>query len=230
MSIYTDFSILIVLATVFAYINERFLKLPPAIGLMAIALIFSFVLIAFGLINPHSLKNFQGFLTSFDFSELLLGSMLSFMLFAGSLHINLGDLKQQRLPVIIFSTISVIISTFIIGSVFFYLLPLFGHPVKFIYCLLFGSLISPTDPIAVLGILKEAGIPKSLETKIAGESLFNDGVAVVVFLTILHVAEQPDQLRVTGVALLFLREALGGLVLGLVLGRSGLALMRNRQL
>ena len=227
MELYTAFSLLIVLAASFAYLNDRFLKLPAAIGLMALALITSFILIVTGLAYPPMLANFQGFLKSFDFSELLLGSMLSFMLFAGSLHININDLKQQRLPVIIFSTFSVVISTFIIGIIFYYLLPFFGMKVPFIYCLLFGSLISPTDPIAVLGILKEAGIPKSLETKIAGESLFNDGVAVVVFLTILHVAEQPDQLHFSDVALLFCREAIGGLVLGLILGRLGLALMRS---
>lgn len=227
MSIYTAFSLLIVLAASFAYLNERFFKLPPAIGLMALALIASFNLVIAGIVYPPLLSSFKAFINLFDFSELLLGSMLSFMLFAGSLHININDLKQQRLPVIIFSTFSVVISTFIIGVVFYYLLPVFGIQVPFIYCLLFGSLISPTDPIAVLGILKEAGIPKSLETKIAGESLFNDGVAVVVFLTILHVAEQPGELKMADVALLFCREAIGGLVLGLILGRVGLALMRS---
>ena len=227
MSLYTDFSILIVLAAGFAFLNERFFKLPSAIGVMMLALITSILLVVTGIVYPAALEQFQGFMASFDFSELLLGSMLSFMLFAGSLHINIDELKQQRLSVLLFSTISVVISTFIIGTVFYYLLPLFGIEVNYIYCLLFGSLISPTDPIAVLGILKSAGIPKSLEVKIAGESLFNDGVAVVVFLTILHVAEQPGQLQVSDVAMLFCREAVGGLVLGLLLGKGGLMLMRS---
>jgi len=227
MGIYTAFSILIVLAALFAYLNDRFLKLPAAIGLMALAIVTSLILILVGLAYPPMIIGVKAFISSFDFSELLLGSMLSFMLFAGSLHINLNDLRQQRLPIIAFSTLSVIISTFIIGTVFYYLLPLFGIAAPFIYCLLFGSLISPTDPIAVLGILKEAGIQKSLETKIAGESLFNDGVAVVVFLTILHVAEQPGKLQVSDVALLFCREAFGGLVLGLILGKGGLSIMRT---
>ena len=227
MGLYTAFSLLIVLAAFFAYLNDRFLKMPSAIGLMALAIITSFILIVAGLAYPPMLTGFKEFIFSFDFSELLLGSMLSFMLFAGSLHININDLKQQRLPVLLFSTLSVVISTFIIGVVFYYLLPLFGINASFIYCLLFGSLISPTDPIAVLGILKEAGIHRSLETKIAGESLFNDGVAVVVFLTILHVAEQPGELHFSNVALLFCREAIGGLILGLILGRLGLALMRS---
>ena len=227
MGIYTAFSVLIVLAALFAYLNDRFLKLPAAIGLMALAIVTSLLLILVGLAYPPMIIGVKDFISSFDFSELLLGSMLSFMLFAGSLHINLNDLRQQRLSIIAFSTLSVIISTFIIGTVFYYLLPLFGIAAPFIYCLLFGSLISPTDPIAVLGILKEAGIQKSLETKIAGESLFNDGVAVVVFLTILHVAEQPGNLQVSDVALLFCREAFGGLILGLLLGKGGLGIMRS---
>ncbi len=227
MSLYTDFSILLVLAACFAYLNERFFKLPAVIGLMMIALVTSILLIIVGIAYPPALEAFRGFMSAFDFSELLLGSMLSFMLFAGSLHINIDDLKQQRLSVILFSTFSVVISTFLIGTVFYYLLPVFGIDVQYIYCLLFGSLISPTDPIAVLGILKEAKISKSLETKIAGESLFNDGVAVVVFLTILHVAEQPGQLHVSDVAVLFCKEAFGGLLLGIILGKFGLAIMRS---
>ena len=124
-----------------------------------------------------------------NFSELLLEGMLSFMLFAGAIHIKFKDLNNEKLSILLFSTISVLISTFIIGFASYYLLTFMGINVKLIHAMLFGALISPTDPIAVLSILKSAGVSKSLETKIAGESLFNDGVAVVVFITILKLAQ-----------------------------------------
>lgn len=149
------------------------------------------------------------------------------MLFAGAIHINIEDLKKEKLPVIMFSTFSVVISTFLVGSITFYLLPLFGLSVPFIHCLLFGSLISPTDPIAVLGILKDAKVPKSLETKIGGESLFNDGVAVVIFITIWEAARSPELPGFEEIASLFLREAVGGMILGFIVGFIGYRLMRS---
>ena len=136
-------------------------------------------------------------------------------------------LKQERLSVIIFSTFSVVISTFIIGTSIYYLLGMLDVQTNYIYCLLFGALISPTDPISVLGILKEAKISKSLEMKLAGESLFNDGVAVVVFLTILHIAEQPNNFVFKDVAILFIQEALGGIIFGISIGYLGYVLMRS---
>jgi CPA1 family monovalent cation:H+ antiporter len=157
-----------------------------------------------------------------------MGSMLSFMLFAGAIHIRLDELREQRLAVLLFSTLSVLLSTFIIGIAVYYLLPVFHIHAPFIYCLLFGSLISPTDPIAVMGIFKEVKIPKSLEMKIAGESLFNDGVAVVIFLTIFEVAHQPESsVSFVQVAGLFLREAVGGIALGIAIGYLGLLLMKS---
>ena len=227
MTLYTTFSILIVLSALFAYINHRYIKLPSAIGLMLIALIASLALVTIGGFFPNILKDISAIIRNFDFSELLMGSMLSFMLFAGAIHIKIEELKKEKLAVIIFSTFSVVLSTFIIGAVMYWLLGLFSMQVNFIYCLLFGSLISPTDPIAVLGILKEANIPKSLEMKIAGESLFNDGVAVVVFLTILQVAEHPAEFEWGNVAVLFIREAFGGIILGLLVGYIGFRLMRS---
>src|SRR5690606_37397778 len=124
--------------------------------------------------------------------EVLMGAMLNFLLFAGAIHVNFADLKEQRLPILIFSTLGMILSTFIIGGILYYTVGLFSIRLPFIYCLLFGALISPTDPIAVLGILKKAKVPKSLETKITGESLFNDGVAVVLFAVILQLTQSPD--------------------------------------
>ncbi len=168
-----------------------------------------------------------GFIERFDFSELLLGSMLSFMLFAGAIHINIDDLKKEKVPVIILSTFSVVISTFAVGTIAFYLLPLFNLNIPYLHCLLFGSLISPTDPIAVLGILKDTKVPKSLETKIAGESLFNDGVAVVVFITIWEAAKSPELPTFLEIGTLFLREAAGGMILGFVVGWIGFKMMRS---
>ncbi len=227
MSIYHTFSILIVVSAIFAYINFRYLKLPPSIGLMLIALLTSLALVITGNLYPQLLGDITILLKSFDFSELLLGSMLSFMLFAGAIHIKLEDLKKERISVIVFSTFSVVISTFLVGTLCFYILPVFGLNIEYIHCLLFGSLISPTDPIAVLGILKNANVPKSLETKIAGESLFNDGVAVVVFITIWEAARSPEIPGFMQIGQLFLREAIGGLLLGFAVGFIGYRMMRS---
>ncbi|HWB63502.1 MAG TPA: sodium:proton antiporter [Chitinophagales bacterium] len=227
MTTYTLFSIIIVLTALFAYVNERLIKLPPAIGLMLLAIISSAILIVSGSLYPPLLEEIKSVLLQFDFSDLLLGSMLSFMLFAGAIHIDVGELNQEKWAVMVFSTISVVLSTFMIGTFFFYLLPLFDIQVSYIHCLLFGSVVSPTDPIAVMGILREAKIPRSLETKISGESLFNDGVAVVVFITISQTAEQPGGLQWLDVAKLFAWEALGGICLGLTVGYIGLLLMRR---
>jgi CPA1 family monovalent cation:H+ antiporter len=227
MDLYTSFSILLVASALFSYINYRFIKLPSSIGLMLLGLVTSAIFVIIGFVYPEALSHIKELMINFDFSELLLGSMLSFMLFAGAIHINFKELKKQGLSVILFSTVSVILSTFIIGICIYYLLMLFHVQTNFINCLLFGSLISPTDPIAVLSILKEANISKSLEMKIAGESLFNDGVAVVVFLTTLQVAEHPANFQFSDVIILFVREAFGGIALGLIIGYLGFLLMRS---
>jgi len=227
MSFFESFSILICLAALFAYINHRLLKLPPAIGLMVLALITSFILIGAGLIYPAVLEKITVPLRSFDFSRILMGSMLSFMLFAGAIHIKLEDLKSEKFSVMLFSTLSVVLSTLLVGTAVYFLLEVFGIRVSYIHCLLFGSLISPTDPIAVLGILKHSKVSKSLEIKIAGESLFNDGVAVVVFLTLLEVAQQPDLFEWTDAVALFGREALGGIIWGIAIGYLGFVLMKS---
>lgn len=154
--------------------------------------------------------------------------MLSFLLFAGALHTNFQQLKIQRGPILAFSTIGVLTSTFLVGGALYLVLPLLGMEVQFIYCLLFGALISPTDPIAVLGILKQAGAPKKLETKIVGESLFNDGVGVVVFLTLYQVARFGiEDVEAGEIMWLFLEEVVGGVGLGLVLGYLTYRMMRS---
>lgn len=227
MEFFHLFSILIVLSAVFAYINFRYLKLPNAIGLMLVSLLFSLAILVLGNFFPAMKTSISHQLNEINFSELLLEGMLSFMLFAGAIHIKYEDLKSEKLSIMLFSTLSVVISTVIIGYASFYLLNAFGIEVNLINAMLFGALISPTDPIAVLSILKSAGVTKSLETKIAGESLFNDGVAVVVFITILQLSKPDIDTSFLGVLTLFGQEAVGGILLGLGIGWIGYKLIAS---
>lgn len=221
------FSIVIVLSAMFAYINHRFIKMPSTIGLMLLALILSIVVLILGkslpVVENFVLQN----LKALDFSKLLLEAMLSFMLFAGAIHIHFDDLKKEKFSIILFSTFSVLLSTFLVGFATQFILSLFSVTVPFTQALLFGALISPTDPISVLAILKKAGVSKSLETKIAGESLFNDGVAVVVFLTILSVASGNEEFSFTASILLFGKEAVGGILFGALIGLIGFKLIKS---
>lgn len=228
MELYYSFSVLIVLAAIFSYVNERFFKLPSTIGIMLMAMLVSIALVITGNIFPNLFDRFSRFIANLDFTEILMGAMLNFLLFAGAIHIRLKDLQEQRAPIIVFSTISVLISTFIVGFLSYFILPFFRLNVPLIQCLVFGALISPTDPIAVLGILKKAGVRKSLETKVAGESLFNDGVAVVVFVVLLELAKGSDiDLSVGNISWLLIKEALGGFGMGILLGFIGSRAMQR---
>ncbi|KMQ63866.1 sodium:proton antiporter [Chryseobacterium sp. BLS98] len=229
MELYYSFSALIVLASIFAYLNYRFLKLPSTIGIMVIAIVVSIVLVMFGeTVLPRTFGHLNNLMNSIDFTEVLMGAMLNFLLFAGGIHININDLKEQFRPVLIFSTAGVVISTFVVGFGMFYLLPFLGIHLPFIYCLVFGALISPTDPVAVLSILKQANVSKSLETKVAGESLFNDGMAVVVFTVVMQLAVGKEvDLGVESIGLLLMKEAGGGILLGILLGWVTSRLMRE---
>lgn len=231
MELYYSFSVLIVLASFFAYLNLRYLKLPATIGIMIIAMITSILLVLVHNVFPNSLLKFTNFsqlLKDVDFTEVLMGAMLNFLLFAGAIHINLKDLKEQRAPIIIFSTVSVIISTFAVAGLLYYVTAFLNIDLPLIYCLLFGALISPTDPIAVMGVLKEAKVKKSLETKVAGESLFNDGVAVVVFAVILQLTRSSDMdINFLNISWLLLKEAGGGFILGALLGFGASDAMRK---
>ena len=227
MSIFNIISLLIILSAVFAFINTRFLKLPFTIGLMIIAIIFTVAITALGSINDYILVEARLLIQSVDFETALLDIMLSFLLFAGALHTKLDALKRQKGPIAMFATMGVLLSTFLIGTMMYYLFILFSYPIEYIYCLLFGALISPTDPIAVLGILKEANAPKKLETKIVGESLFNDGVGVVIFIVIFKIAQQGiDAMSVADVGLLFVEEVAGGILLGFVMGWLAFMMMK----
>ena len=228
MEYYSIATILIVLSAIFGYINVRFLKLPITIGLMLITIVFTITFIVIAQFDDTLLLREKAFINSIDFETVLLDIMLSFLLFAGALHTNFNQLKVQRGPILAFATVGVLVSTFLVGLIMFYLLNAIGLEVTLINCLLFGALISPTDPIAVLGILKKAGAPKKLETKIVGESLFNDGVGVVVFLTIFAIAAKPNAaIEFSDILKLFGQEVIGGVALGLFLGWITYRLMKS---
>jgi CPA1 family monovalent cation:H+ antiporter len=227
MEIYSIITVLIVLAALFGYWNVRYLKLPNTIGVMIISIAFTIGLFVLKPINDTVFLYLQDLVTEIDFSTILLDIMLGFLLFAGAMHTNFDQLRVQRYPILLFATFGIVVSTFLIGIMSFYLLQIIGLDIRFIYCLLFGALISPTDPIAVLGILKKAGAPKILETKIVGESLFNDGVGVVIFLTIYQIALKGEaNVGVSDVAILFAEEVIGGILLGVALGFIAYRLMK----
>ena len=228
MSILNLCAVIVSAAALLSYVNHRYVRLPSTIGLMIISLGLSLILVVLGALGWTTLdSHVRVWVRSIDFSQALLQGMLSFLLFAGALHINLDDLARHRWIIGSLATIGVVVSTFIVGAMAWLLLPVFGIELSFIYCLLFGALIAPTDPIAVLGVLKTSGVPKSLETKIAGESLFNDGVAVVVFSVILGILAGEAEISAGSIALLFLEEAVGGVVLGLALGYVAYYLLKS---
>lgn len=221
-------TVLVTLSAIFGYVNVRFLKLPNTIGLMLITIVFTLGVFALSYFDSTLLNAEKYIITQIDFKAVLLDVMLSFLLFAGALHTNFQQLKVQRWPVFVFATFGVLVSTFLVGISMFYLLKLINLDVDFIYCLLFGALISPTDPIAVLGILKKAGVPKKLEVKIVGESLFNDGVGVVIFLTIFQIAALgTGEVEAFDVFSLFGKEVFGGVLLGGILGWITYRLMKS---
>ena len=188
MTLFTLCSIIIALSAMFGYVNARFLRLPNTIGLMIVAIGFTLFLFATTLFTDRFLDGAHYLISLIDFQDVLLNVMLGFLLFAGAIHTNFDQLRVQRWPVLVFSTLGVLISTFLCATLVYFGFRWLQLEIPYIHCLLFGALISPTDPIAVLGILKQARVPKKLETKIVGESLFNDGVGVVVFLTIFSLA------------------------------------------
>lgn len=228
MDLLTIITILIVLAALFGYINDRFFKLPVTIGLMFVSILFSVLVLGIGYIRPEVLAMEEQLVASIDFRRVLMDGMLSLLLFAGALHTDFGKLRQFGGPILAFATLGVLTSTFLIGGLFYGLTRLMELPIDFIYCLMFGALISPTDPIAALGILRRLGVPKSLEIKIVGESLFNDGIGVVVFITIFQIAQAGlGQVEASDIGLLFLEEVGGGIILGLGLGFVAYQMMKS---
>jgi len=227
MSLFGVISILITVTALFSYINHRLIKLPPTIGLMFMTIVFALGLIAAGWLGFSVEDMVRDFVQGLNFNEILLGGMLSFLLFAGALHVDINDLLSNKFVITILATLGVLGSTFIVGTAFYYLLVLLQVKIDYLYCLVFGALISPTDPISVLGIMTKAGAPKRLEAKIAGESLFNDGVGVVVFVVLLGAATGAHGAGLGEVLLVFIEEAVGGLSYGLLLGLVAYRLLKS---
>jgi CPA1 family monovalent cation:H+ antiporter len=225
-------ALLVTLAALFSYLNHRFLGFPTTVGLMVIGLLFSMGLLAAGNVFPGLEPKVVALLERIEFDRTLMEGLLGFLLFAGALHVNLDDLLKQKRVIGLLATVGLLVSTGLVSGMIWVVTNLLGLELPFIICLLFGALISPTDPIAVLAILKSLGAPKTLETKIVGESLFNDGVAVVVFLAVLGVAglsgHGPEEAGVAVEVLkLFAVETLGGLAFGLGAGFLAFLLFRS---
>jgi CPA1 family monovalent cation:H+ antiporter len=228
-SLFNLIAILTVAAAAAAFLNYRYIKLPMAIGLMALSVAFSLVLVTlnqFGIGHELAAAT-AAVLHSVDFSTTVMQGMLCFLLFAGALHIELEDLKAERLPIAVLATCGVVISTLVVGGLTYGAGQLLGLDLPFAYALLFGALISPTDPVAVMSILKTANIGRSIETKIAGESLFNDGAGIVIFLGVLGYIMAPADAGAGMIARLVIVEAVGGIVLGLAVGYGVFLLLRK---
>jgi Na+:H+ antiporter len=227
MTVFQITAAVLSLAALANYLNHRYVRLPATMGLMVIGLLLSLGFVLLGKTGVIDMAQAANFVRDIDFSNTLLHGMLAFLLFAGALHVDLSDLSTEKGPITVLSTAGVVLATFVTGGLFWVGAHLLGFGLPFIHALLFGALISPTDPIAVLGILKQAGAPKSLEIKITGESLFNDGIGVVVFLTILDIAVSGAAPVPGEVAIFLLEEAVGGVALGLFLGWVVFRLLRS---
>jgi len=228
MDLFTLITLLIVVSALFAYLNTRFLKLPDAIGIMVVSLGFSLLLVALHSAQPAWFDLAQKTVAGIDFDRVLFDVMLSLLLFAGAFHTNAADLRVERRSVMLFALVGVLLSTFLVGTGLYYLSSWLDLGLSYPLSLLFGALISPTDPIAVLGILARFKLPESVKLNIVGESLFNDGVGVVVFATIYRIVlGGPDSIGAGGIALLFAQEAGGGLLFGLALGYGLYRLLRS---
>lgn len=222
------FAIIITISAVFGYINHKWLKLPTTIGVMLISVVLGISLKIIEGLNPNYISPLRNFLSGFDFSAFVLDFILCFLLFAGALHVKMHQLKGARATVFSYATLGVLISTILIGVFTKVVTGWFGYELNWVSCFLFGSLISPTDPIAVIGILSKYKIPQKLKTEIIGESLFNDGVGVVVFAVILSLITGGNEAFTFGnISEIFALEVIGGLGIGFIIGYLGYWLMKN---
>lgn len=227
MTVFEIITLLVVITAIFGFINIKFLKLPATIGLMLISIVFTNGILLAAKYFPSIGTMAQSFVGEIDFKTVLIDVMLCFLLFAGALHLDIKKLKSLLWPVLSMASLGVIMSMFITGWLVFIVFGWLGIDPPFIQCLLFGAIIAPTDPIATLGILKQVNVPKKLELKIASESLFNDGLGVVAFLTVLGIASTSGgSFSVFDIGTLFVEEVIGGAVLGLVLGYGCYYLMK----
>jgi len=227
MTVFQIIASLISLTAVFSYLNFRFFKLPATIGVMLISLLMSLALIAAGSFAPGVHDAAVKLIEQIDFDDALMQGMLSFLLFAGALHIDLSELKDHKGVIATLAVVGVLISMFIFGTLIYAVIGWFGLELSYIWCLLFGALISPTDPVAVIGILKEAKVPRSLEVQITGESLFNDGIGVVAFIVMSEIAVSGKDASVAHIGRLFLTEAVGGAAFGFAIGWVAYRLLKS---
>lgn len=227
MSMFDGAGPLLALIAVFGYINHRFIKLPDTFGITAVGLIAFMCLSLLGLSHPDMAFKAQALVELINFPELVFHGLLGLLLFAGALHVDFSKIRRFKLPVFLLATIGVLISTVVVGAGFYFAVRLFDHSVSFLWCLVFGALISPTDPIAVLAVLKSAGTSPDLETKIAGESLFNDGTAVVAFMTLVGLAAGTTEFSMSHVALTLVQEIVGAILLGLAAGYGASFMLRD---
>ncbi|CAN5387129.1 sodium:proton antiporter [soil metagenome] len=228
MGIYTILIVLICTSAIFSYINYRFIKMPFVIGLFFLSTILSLIIISSRIWHSDYYESIKDVIAHTDISEYVLNIMLGFLLFAGSLHTDWESIRRQWKPVALFALGGVILSTLVIAFLLYHTCSWLDVPLSFLNCLIFGALISPTDPIAVIGILTKANVSKKIEATIVGESLFNDGVGVVIFIALLNALYSKTQVIIPGeAALLFVQEALGGSAFGLLLGFVLHRLMRS---
>lgn len=227
MTLFQLLSLVLVVAALFSYLNYRLFQLPPTIGVMVVALIASLGLLVAGRFFTGLPQAAGIILNSIDFNQTVLHGMLPFLLFAAALQVDLGKLNDEKGAVFVLSTVGVIVSTAIVGALTMLMLHFLAPGVSPVYCFLFGALISPTDPVAVIAIVRKAGAPSSLETQIAGESLFNDGFGVVIFLSILELIRLDGDTSPSAMIALFGVEAIGAVILGLALGLIGYLMLRR---
>lgn len=228
MELFIIITLLVIVSAIYSYLNARFIKLPGTIGVVSIAIGVSVVTIIIDRLSPGAAHYLTSLSKNINFTSTVLNIMLGFLLFAGSFNLSARKLKKEMFPILLLSTFGVVLSAAIFGALFYGVTILFNVHIPLVYCFLFGALISPTDPVAVGAVIKGSKLPQNLETIISGESLFNDGVGLVLFITIIEIIESgTDHVNFGKTAILFVREVFGGITLGLVMGYVAFRLMKS---
>jgi CPA1 family monovalent cation:H+ antiporter len=228
MPLFLIIALLVILSAIYSYINARWLKLPGTIGIMTLAIIGSVITIIVDRLNPSIADHLTVLAKNINFSTTVLNIMLGFLLFASAFNLDVRKLKREMRPVFILSTLGVIVSTAIFGTLLYWVTGLIDIKIPYIYCLLFGALVSPTDPVAVAAIIKGSKLPNNLETIISGESLFNDGIGLVLFITLLEITQSgTDNINFAKAAILFVQEVFGGIAMGAITGYLAFKLMKS---
>jgi CPA1 family monovalent cation:H+ antiporter len=228
MHLFLIIALLIIVSAIYSYINARYLKLPGTIGIMSLAIVGSMLTIAIDNLNPGIAKYLTILSKNINFSATVLNIMLGFLLFASAFNLNVRKLKKEMRPVLILSTLGVILSTAIFGTILYFVTGFIDIKIPYIYCLMFGALVSPTDPVAVGAIIKRSNLPTNLETIISGESLFNDGIGLVLFITLLEITQSGvNDIDFGKAAIMFVQEVFGGIGMGVISGYIAFRLMKS---